>query len=149
MIAGSGEYEVPVREELKPHARFKMKNISVVQNDKFVSLSYSLPTEISGIPLPSNTFTGKVNPGKDLYLTGTFGNIVCDTSKIELKSQCLVGYNQDYKDYLEILDPQIEEAMESNISDPNLLMIRKEIWEGFSGDPLGFIYFDDINSLDL
>jgi hypothetical protein len=58
-----------------------------------------------------------------------------------------VAYNESYKKYLEILDPKIEAAMIATNLDPEVLSIKKQIWESFSGDPLGFVYFTDL-SLD-
>lgn len=145
-FAGSGEYEVPVSDELKPHAVFKMDKVNIVQNDEVVTLSYTLPVGLTGLELTPSSFTGFINPGKDLELTGTFGKVLCDTTRIEIKSECLVAYNESYKKYLEILDPKIEEAMIRTTTDPLQLAIRKQIWESFSGDPLGFVYFTDLSS---
>lgn len=146
VFAGSGEYEVPVSDELKPHAIFKMDKVNVIENDEVATLSYTLPVGLTGLELTPSSFTGFITPGKDLELTGTFGKVLCDTARIELKSRCLVAYNKSYKKYLEILDPKIEEAMIRTTLDPSMLAIKKKIWESFSGDPLGFVYFTDLSS---
>lgn len=145
-FADSGEYEVPVDSpELLEHSKFKMENITVIQNDKITSLSFVLPKELTGIELTPTTFVGRVKEGEDLSLEGAFGTVICDSEKISEKTSCLVGYNDSYKEYLEILDPKIEQAMKLNTTNLEQLKIRKNIWESFSGEPLGFIFFKDLS----
>ncbi len=145
--AASGTYVVPTScPALDPYASFPISQVDVSQDENSVSITYALPVELTGIELPAITFSGTIESSKNLVLSNPNydASILCDTPMIELTSKCDVTYGDTYKDFLASKDKDIEEAMERLIDDPQLLKIRKAIWESFSGDPIGVLHFDNL-----
>ena len=144
-ISAIGEYVVPVSEsDLEPYSKFDVE-YTVFQNEDFQKLSYTLPKEFSAIELNSVSFIGKVKEGKNLRLSGTFGEVKCETPRIEFKSNCEVKYNEAYKKYLDLLKDAVEKEMRRTIEDPDLLQARKRVWNHFREDPLGRIHFKEVS----
>ena len=142
-FSASATYKVPVPIELEKFSEFKVNDLKIVQNKTLATISFSLPTDLVGASLPPVSFAGKIQQKKNLVLNGTYGTIRCNTPRLEKKSRCEVKYNAIYKEYLEILDPHIEANVAKMNLSPDMLKIKKDIWERFSGEPLGFLVISD------
>lgn len=126
-------YEIPVdgNEDQARFARFQLQDLSVVQSDGMMTLTYSLPVEMTGLPNKIE-LTGTLDGSKFVPLAGKLGNALCDLSK----STCRVHYKNLN------LDADLALAhLESLHVSPEEIAAKISIGAQFRADPIGIVKF--------
>lgn len=123
-----GNYEVPVRPEIKELAVFPLQNLRHRTRNGVREVKYTLPQELTARPIEVS-FKGPAQPGTDL--SGQNGYMLCRGPS------CAVTYMN-----LNVREEEVKEFLESQGHRGDALTNRLEVFNIFlRSDPGGIVHF--------
>jgi len=130
----TAEYEVPVREELKPHANFVLEGVEFDKSELGVELSYLLPKELVAGEELRLLFERNVKDNFGIYqLKGNLGDARCIDGVNSFT--CIVKYHSIANEPVKIREYLKTEFEARPLLFDNLLEISK----AFHTDPGGVV----------
>lgn len=125
-------YQVPVAEELKSFADFKITGKTTINAQGLRVIDYKLPEELTGSGYGSIVLTEKRVHSLDTIFKGDLGKALCKEEQGELN--CHVEYED-----LNIDMTAVESFINTKFQDPTERMNRLEVAKIFSGEPVGIL----------
>lgn len=132
--AGAATYEVPVPEELAPHAKFPLEKFTASEKGGRLELRYQLPMALTGEPI-GISLAGPVSAEGRAKLTGKLGKGECDFL-LDGSRSCRVSYRGFEVDRAKVIKWFDEQGITGTERDAGLAVAA-----AFGGDMEGIIAF--------
>lgn len=131
-VAISAMYEVPVEDSsLKPMANLLMEEAYIVRKPDGDEITYTLPLELTGVPIPATFKEDKSVTGLK-YFKGPAGAISCADRWKEIK--CIIKCDESIKFDQKAVHAYLEKQYEGRE-----LALRKQVADLFAGEAIGII----------